>query len=83
MLKRMAVYMYTLTHCILVDSSTLIFCTSPFVILGVSGLFCRFHSILDGKSFFANTVDSDQTPHDVASDLVLHYLPMALLRGFS
>ena len=34
-----------LTHCILVDSSTIIFWTSPFVILGVSGLFCRFDSI--------------------------------------
>ena len=34
------------THCILVDSSTVICWTSPFVILGVSGLFCHFYSIL-------------------------------------
>ena len=28
----------------------------------------------------ANTVHPDQTPHNVASDLGLHCLPMALLR---
>ena len=39
-----------LTHCIPVDSSTVIYWLSPFVILGVSGLFCRFYSIFDGKS---------------------------------
>ena len=38
------------THCILVDFSTVICMTSPVVILGVSGLFCRFYSIFDGKS---------------------------------
>ena len=32
-----------------VDSSTLIFWMSSFVILGVSGLFCRFYSISDRK----------------------------------
>ena len=36
-------------HCILVDSSTVIYWTSPFVILGVLGLFCGFYSIFDGK----------------------------------
>ena len=30
-------------HCILVDSSTVICWTSPFVILGVLNLFCRFY----------------------------------------
>ena len=40
-----------LTHCILVDSSTVICCTSLFVILGVPGLFCHVYSILDGKSY--------------------------------
>ena len=39
-----------LTHCILVDSSTVKCWTSPFVILGVSGLFCSFYSIFDGIS---------------------------------
>ena len=40
---------FTLTHCILVDSSTVIFWMNPFVILGVSGLFCLFYfnSIFD------------------------------------
>ena len=60
----------TFTHCILVDSSTYICWTSPFVILGV---FFRFYSIL-----LANTVDPDQTPHYVASDLGLHCLPITL-----
>ena len=35
-----------LNHCILVDCSTVICWTSPFSILGVSGLFCRFYSVL-------------------------------------
>ena len=39
-----------LTHCILVDSSTVICWMGPFIILGVSGLFCCFYSIFDGKS---------------------------------
>ena len=34
----------------LVDSSTVICWTNPFVILGVSGLFCHFYSIFDRKS---------------------------------
>ena len=38
-----------LTHCILVDSSTVICWMSPYVVLGVSCLFCPFHSICDGK----------------------------------
>ena len=29
---------------------------------------------------FANNVDPDQMPHNVASDLGLHCLPMTLLR---
>ena len=35
-----------LTHCILVDASTVICWTSSFVILGVSGLFCSLCSIV-------------------------------------
>ena len=35
-----------LTHCILMDSSTVICLTSPFVILGVSGLFVTFILVL-------------------------------------
>ena len=41
---------FSLTHCILMDSSTVICWTSAFVTLGVSGLFCHFYSVLDGKS---------------------------------
>ena len=39
-----------LTNCIPVDYSTVICWTSPFVILGVLGLFCHFYYIFDGKS---------------------------------
>ena len=53
---------------------------SPFVILGVSGIFCLFYSIFDGKILLENTLDPDQMPHDVASDLGLHCLPVTLLR---
>ena len=45
----MCMRIFVLTHCILVGSSTVIFWTSTFVILGLSGLFCRFYSIFDGK----------------------------------
>ena len=45
---------------------------------------CRFRAILSFYSNFdgklANSVDSDQTPHDVASDLGLYCLPITLLR---
>ena len=34
----------------------------------------------DGKILLAHTEDPDQMPHDVASDLGLHCLPMILLR---
>ena len=54
--------------------------TSPIVILGMSGIFCRFYYIFDGKSLLANNVDPDQMPHHVATDLGLHCIPMTLLR---
>ena len=38
------------TPYLLVESSTVIYWTSPITILGVSGLFCHFYSIFDGKS---------------------------------
>ena len=68
----------SLTHCILVDSSTIICWTSPFVILGVSGLLCHFYSVFD-ESPVTNNVDPDQMPHHVAVDLGLHCLPMTIL----
>ena len=67
-------------HCILVDSSIVIHVSWTFVILGVSGLFCRFYS--RWKILLANRVDPDQTPHYVASDLGLHCLCMTLFTGF-
>ena len=33
------------------------------------------------KILLANNVDPGQTPHNVASDLDLHFLPMILLRA--
>ena len=45
----MKVYSFTLAHGILGDSSTVICWMSPFVILGVSGLFCHFYSFFDGN----------------------------------
>ena len=39
--ENMEVCPYTLTHCILMDFSTALCWTSLFVILAVSGLFCR------------------------------------------
>ena len=72
--------LFALTHCILVDTSSVICWMSPFVILGVSGLLCHFYSIFDGKSCEQTNVGSDQMPHYVASDLGLHCFPKTLLR---
>ena len=68
-----------LTHCILVDSSTVICGMSPFVSFGVLGLFCQFHSIFVENPQLANNVDPDQAPHYVASDLGFRCLPMTIL----
>ena len=64
-----------LTHCILMNSSTVKCWMHPFVILGVlsSQLFYFCFKIL-----LANTVDPDQMPHYVASDLGLHCLNLTL-----
>ena len=52
----------SLPHCIPLDSSTIML--DETVILRVSGLFCRFYSIFDGKScLIANKVGPDQMPH--------------------
>ena len=45
MAEKREIYPFALTHCILLDSSTVICWMSPFVILGVSGLLCHFYSI--------------------------------------
>ena len=70
-----------LTHIILVDSSIVIYWTSPFVILGASGLFCHLYSMVM-EILSANSVYPNQTPRSVASDQGLHCLPMTLLYGF-
>ena len=66
-----------LAHNILMDSSNVICWTSPFVTLGVMGLFCGFNSIFDGKSCY---VDPDQTPYYMESNLGLHCLPITFLQ---
>ena len=38
---------FQLTHCIMVDSSTIICWKSPFVILGMADPFCALNSIFD------------------------------------
>ena len=43
------------------------------------GPFCSFYSIFEWKILSANNVGPDQMPHDVASDLGLHCLPISLL----
>ena len=43
---------------------------------GAGSIFVAFCSILLWKILSANNEDPDQTPHDVASGLGLHCLPM-------
>ena len=75
--KNISFQTYLFTHCILADPSIVIYVEQ--VHLPFYG--CRFYSVFDGKSCSkANTVDPDQMPHYVASDLGLHCLPMALLQ---
>ena len=73
-------FLILFTHCLLVNTSTVICWTSPCVILGVSFLFSCFYSIFLWKILLANNVDPDQMPHYLASDLGLHCLPSTLLR---
>ena len=60
------------------DSTTVICWTNPFVISGVSDLFCR--SILFLMENPVSSVDPDQMPHYVAFDLSLHCLLMTPVR---
>ena len=65
------------------DSSTLTLWTGPgrFPIYGMSGQFLLLPCFIEITVFNANSVDPDQTPRSVASDLDLHYLTMSLLWG--
>ena len=68
-----------LTHCILADSSTVIWWTSPFVIFRGVRSILSFLFYFWWKILLANNADPDQMSHDVASDLGLQYLPATLL----
>ena len=63
------------TNCTLVDSTTIICWLSPLVILGCQVYFVIFILFLM-ENLLANTVDPDQTPNNVASDLSLYCMPM-------
>ena len=56
-------YVIAFTHCILVDSSTVICWMSPFAILGVSGK--NSFILFWWKLLLANNVGHDQMPHYV------------------
>ena len=72
-------YMLILTHCIIVDSSTVVCWTSLFVSLGVSGLICCFYSILIKTPELVNSLDPDQTFCRIWSGSAL-FAYMTLLR---
>ena len=75
-LAKMAVpAFHILTHFVLTDSSIVICWTCSFVISGAYFVyFVAFILFLIENP--VNSVDPDQTPHCVASDLGLHCLPM-------
>ena len=60
---------------------TVINWSSPFLFQGMLGGIFHFCSSFN-KIMQANSGDFDQTPHSVASDLVLHYLPMSKKKDF-
>ena len=64
------------------DYSTIIHVcwTSLFVILRGVGSICRFYSICFDENPVSKECSPYQTPHDMASDLGLHCLPVTLLR---
>ena len=61
------------------DSSTVTLLTEPFLIYGVSGYISLIPCCVESPLFNANSVDPDQTPRSVASDLGLHCLPLSFL----
>ena len=68
-----------ITNLCQVDSSTLTFGPSPLPTERASGYFPILQCFIEFPVFNANSVDLDQMPHSVASDLCLHCLPMSLL----
>ena len=59
----------------MVNSSTVYMLDESICQFRSAGLFCQFYCFPVGKQ-----CSPDQMPHDVASDLGLHCLPMPLLR---
>ena len=53
--------------------------TGPFPAEGVSGLLLLLPYFINISVFNTNSVDPDQTPRSVASDLGLHCLPVSIL----
>ena len=79
---KISYYNHNLTHCSLVDFSTLRYWKSPFAIKVVfSVIFLGLFSS-GQKLLLANSGDPDQTLHYAASDLGLHCLPMYPFQGF-
>ena len=63
---------------ITVDYSTIRCWMSPFVLLGLSGSILLLQFYFGWKLLLANSLDPDQMPNYVASDLGLQFLPMTL-----
>ena len=69
----------SLTHLCRVDSSTLTLWTGPFPVKGLSGKFLLLPWFTEIPVLYAKSIDPDQTPWSVASDLGLYCLHMSLL----
>ena len=63
------------------DYAILINWTSPFPILGVSGVIFHFYFIFDRNFCMQKIADPNPMPRSVAFDLVLHCLPMSQKMG--
>ena len=61
------------------DSSTVTLWTRSFQYKDCPVSFYFYHSLKEIAVLNANSLDPDQTPRSVASDLVLYWLPMSIL----
>ena len=81
-LRRTCVHVsHSLTHLCRVDAPTLTFLIGLFPVEGISGYFLLLPYLMEIPVSNANSIDPDQTPPSVASNLGLHCLPMSLLWG--
>ena len=71
----------SLTHCSLMDFSTLIYWKSICYLRGMRGNFLGLFGSRQ-KLLLANSGDPDQMLHNAVSDLGLHCLPMYPFKGF-